>query len=340
MQDWYNELSRDLILSQFFQAEATAWLSASLPGLTRLSPADAAFFRKIFQEEELCYANSWLYLLRSTRDDQGGFGYKFVSGDMVAGVGYRDRSFSIVHPVGPNRYTGLVDLCRRIHELSQRPVVLKKVDQELYDRLVAEPQFFIERDDRDLFEEEAFPEHILQLERLFVPTPESKQRLQPFVKKVQRFERQNKLWAVKGVSWQELESNPGFERLFGYNPDKFKSYAHILKEASSAPADEGRYRVCAYYDEHGTIQGVYVSELFEPGIMGLYCAVSSKSSPGITEWMDYDFFQRLFHEGIHMLYLGGSETEGVHAYVQKLLPIVPSYLMRPLRVRHRGNKFH
>ena len=52
--------------------------------------------------------------------------------------------------------------------------------------------------------------------------------------------------------------------------------------------------------------------------------------------MDYDFFRQLFQEGIHTLYLGGSETEGVDAYIKKLLPIAPLYLMRPMQMHCEG----
>ena len=39
--------------------------------ISTLSPADTEVFRDAFQREALCYANSWLYLLRSTRNGQG-----------------------------------------------------------------------------------------------------------------------------------------------------------------------------------------------------------------------------------------------------------------------------
>jgi hypothetical protein len=326
-----NELWGESSFAQASEPEVSTQLAKFLPGFSRLSAADISIFSELFQKEELCYANSWLYFLRAARNDQGDFGYKFVSEDMVAGIGYRDHSFYIVHPIGVSRYTRLIDLCMKIYEINPGPIILKKIDQTLYKQIVEVQPFFIDRTNISLFEEEAFPEHILQLERLFAPVPEMKQRLQPFLKKVQRFERQAKLWPVQGVAWKDLRSNPGFQGLFGGSWDKYKSYAHIIKEASSIK-DNGRYKVCSYYDERGIIQGLYVSERFREGISGLYCAVSTKVFPGVTEWMDYDFFQQLFYEGIHTLYLGGSETEGVHRYVQKLLPIMPSYLMRPMLI--------
>lgn len=330
------ELFNEQFLSQAYHSELPARLSTIIPGFSRLLPTDADLFRRLFQPEDWCYANSWLYLLRAARDDQGGLGYKFVSKDMVASIGYRDHSFYIVHPMGTGRYQALLDLCMHLYEFRQGSIILKKIDQELYEQFSTAAPFPIDSARSELFEEEAFPEHILQLERLFVVTPETKQQLQPLLKKVQRFERQARLWPVPHVAWKELESNPGFQKLFGHNPAKYNNYARIIQEVTALDRGNGRYKVCSYYDERGTIHGLYVSELFEQGIMGLYCAVSAKSFPGVTEWMDYDFFRQLFQEGIHTLYLGGSETEGVHAYIQKLLPVVPTYLMRPLLLRRAG----
>jgi len=328
------DLLEEWFPSQLSQPERNIPIPAFMSGFSRLSPADTDFFHELFQKEEVCYANSWLYLLRAARDDQGDLGYKFVGKSLVAGIGYRNGSFYIIRPIGgASRYDELIDLCMRIYENFRSPIILKKIDQVLYNQFSEAQSFGIDRDSLELFEEEAFPEHVLQLGRLFEPTGEMKRHLQPFLKKVRRFEGQTRLWAVRNAAWKELESNPGFWGVFGYNPDKYKSYMQILKEASAARGDHRRYRNCAYYDERGTLHGLYVSELYQPGIMGLYCAVSARSFSGITEWMDYDFFQQLFQEGIHTLYLGGSETEGVHGYVQKLLPVVPSYLMRPLLIR-------
>lgn len=304
-------------------------LSAFVNGVSRISPADASLFREIFQREAICYARSWLYLLRATRDDNGGFGYKYLGDGMVAGIGYRHRTFYIVYPVGPRRFQALIDLCDEIYERTQCRVIVKKADATLYEQLSLRWHFQGNIDDLRLLEEEAYPEHILQLERLFGPTAGTERLLLPFLKKVRRFA--VKLWSEPGISWSELESNAGFCSLFGSDPEKYRSYKQIIREAATSRGNgEDRYKVCTYYDEKGVIQGLYVSEALEEGSMGLYCAVSSKTSPGITEWMDYDFFHQLYRQGIHTLYLGGSETQGVDAYVKKLLPLSPLYPMRPL----------
>jgi hypothetical protein len=69
------QVSHAQLIAEVPKPHMFAQLTALSPDISRLSPADADVFRNAFQREEICYANSWLYLLRSTRDDQGGFGY-------------------------------------------------------------------------------------------------------------------------------------------------------------------------------------------------------------------------------------------------------------------------
>ena len=306
-----------------------AQLTALSPDISRLLPADADVFRSAFQREEICYANSWLYLLRSTRNDQGGFGYKFVGNETLMGIGYRNNTLYLVHPMGTGRFTATRDLICELHRRIQSPIILKKIDQELYEYLISTNLFQTYAEGLTLFEEEAFPEHILPLPHLYSPEIGQYRQSSPFIRKVRQFEKSSmKLLAKKDTS--AIESQPGFHSLFGSNPDKYKSYRQIIREANSQRPGDGAYKVCVYYDEDATIHGLYISELLEERCMGLYCAISSKSSRGITEWMDYNFFQQAFHDGIDSLYLGGSETHGVHEYVKKLFPIAPSYLMRPM----------
>jgi len=325
------QVSHAQLIAEVPKQHMFAQLTALSPDISRLSPADADVFRNAFQREEICYANSWLYLLRSTRDDQGGFGYKFVGNETLMGIGYRNNTLYLVHPIGNGRFTATRDLVCELRSRIQSPIILKKIDQELYEYLSSTNLFQANADGSTLFEEEAFPEHILSLPHLYSSDVGLYCQSSPFIRKVRQFEKSSmKLLAKTDIS--DIESHPGFHRLFGPNPDKYKSYLQIIREAISQRPSDGTYKVCVYYDEDAIIHGLYISELLEERRMGLYCAVSSKSSRGITEWMDYDFFQQLFHDGIDALYLGGSETPGVHAYVKKLFPIVPPYLMRPMEM--------
>jgi hypothetical protein len=310
-------------------------LSTLESGISRLSPADAHLFRQAFQKEEVCYANSWLYTLRSTRSDLGGFGYKFVGNETLVSIGYHNNSIFLVHPMGPKRFQTVVGLCAKIYNSLKCRIILKKMDQELYEQLQSTKLFQEYTGDLTLLEEEAFSEHVLELEKLYSPSVGLYNQSIPFMRKVKRFEK-NPIELVAEAEISDIEGNPGFYNLLGYNPEKYYSYSQIINEVRSQRSNNGKYKVCTYYDEKGTIHGLYTAELLEEGRMGLYCAVSSRSFPGITEWMDYDFFKRVFNDGMDYLYFGGSETVGVDAYVKKLLPDVPSYLMRPMEACYRA----
>ncbi len=317
------KVSSSAMLAQSLFAQLTAYSSE----ISRLSPADADVFREAFQQEALCYANSWLYMLRATRNDLGGLGYKFVSADTVMGIGYRNNTLYLVRPVGPGCFDTIVDLCYYLRQRVTCAIILKKIDRHLYERLAATGLCRGQSSDEELYEEEAYPENVLPLERLYSSGVDT--RSLPLLKKVKRFAK-GTVQLVAQKQAVAIEHHPGFHYLFDPSPQKYKSYLQIIREVDGCRSD--RYTVSLYLDERGAMHGLYISELLGAESMGLYCAVSSKGGPGITEWMDYDFFQQLFHAGIRYLYLGGSETRGVDAYIQKLLPTAPPYVMRPMEI--------
>ncbi len=315
--------------SEVLEEEIFAQLTALSGDISRLSSADTAVFRDAFRHEAISYANSWLYILRSTRNGLGEVGYKFVDKGTVMGIGYRNNTLYLVHPMGPGRFDTTLDLYYQIRKYIPCPIILKKVDQRLYRHLSTTDLLQGQASAVMNFEEEAFPEHTLYLDRLYEQNFYKGHRPLPLIRKVKRFEKSSMhLFAETDIS--SIESSPGFRALFGSNPDKYRSYQQIIREANSRKSGSDQYKICAYVDEHATVQGLYISEKLGEESMGLYCAVSSRAHPGITEWMDYDFFRQLFQDGIHYVYLGGSETAGVHSYVQKLLPLAPTYFMRPM----------
>lgn len=306
-----------------------ALLTACSSNISRLSPADAEVFRNAFQQEAECYANSWLYLLRSTRNDDGESGYKFVGKETYMGIGYRNNTIYVVHPVGPGRFEETKDVVEALHQSIPYPIILKKVDQELYAYLSSTGLFQPYTDASPLYEEEAFPEHVLPLPRLYDSAGGLYHRSIPFTRKVRRFEK-TAIQLLTQTDISGLESRPGFRDLFGVHPNKYGSYLQIIREVSSQGPNNDKYKACAYYEEEGTIRGLYIAERLKERSAGLYCAVVARLAPGMTEWMDHDFFQRVFDDGITTLYLGGSETAGVNTYVKKLLPIEPPYFQRPM----------
>ena len=256
-------------------------LSALGSGISRLLPTDAGLFRQAFRNEEICYANSWLYILRSTRNDLGGLGYKFVGSETLVSIGYHNNTIFLVHPIGTGRFQTIIDLCSKIYNSLKCPIILKKIDQELYEQLQSTTLFQEYAGDLTLLEEEAFPEHVLELEKLYSPSVGLYNQSIPFIRKVKRFEK-NPIELVAEAEISDIEGNLGFHNLLGYNPDKYQSYLQIISEVRSQRPSNSRYKVCTYYDEQKIIHGLYIAELLEKSSMGLYCAVSSRSFPGIT----------------------------------------------------------
>ena len=315
---------------QISEPHLFAQLTACSSNISRLSSTDAEVFRYAFEQEDLCYANSWLYLLRSTRNDYGASGYKFVGKETYMGIGYRNNTIYIVHPMGPGRFEATRDLAEALRKNLACPIILKKVDQALYEYLSSSGLFQPFADASPLCEEEVFPEHVLLLPRLYGSEGGRYQRSSlPFMRKVRRFEK-NAIQLLVQTDISGIEHYPGFRDLFGAHPDKYRSYLQIIQEVSSQGPDNDRYKACAYCEEDGPLRGLYITERLKAQSMGLYCAVVARLAPGVTEWMDHDFFRRVSNDGISALYLGGSETAGVHAYVKKLLPTEPPYCQRPM----------
>ena len=314
-------------------------------GISNLAHTDADLFRRAFREEPTYYCNSWLYILRSARADQGNPGYKFVGKDALIAIGYRDQTVYLVHPLGKNRFVETLALCQEFHDSMRCPIILKKIDPELYAYLRSSELFQKQRyapisyDETFLkypgtmllLEEEAFPEHTLHLNDLYGSVAGAYHPSDSFIRKVKRFEK-NAVTLLSSNDCMNIENMSGFSTLFADHSEKYESYLQMIREVNSHDERDNRYQICTYYDAYKTLHGLYISETFSDGNMGLYCAVSSKAFPGITEWMDYHFFQQLYQDGIQYLYLGGSETSGVDAYVKKLFPSTPPYLLRHMQL--------
>lgn len=328
----------------------SAQVVVSSNNISRLVPSDAVLFREAFQQEPTYYCNNWLYILRSTRGDYGDYGYKFIDKDVLIGIGYRHHTVYLVHPMGKNRCAATLSLCQQIQQSLGCSIVLKKLDQELHEYL-ASSELFLRQESAPLLpvetfpeyqdnamslEEEAFPEHTLHLDTLYNRDTGSFMQSGSFMRKVKRFEK-NTLTLTSRNDLRHIETMPGFSTLFASHPEKYHSYLQMIREVNTHNAEDTTYKVRAYYDERATIHGIYIAASLGPGKMGLYCAISSRDFPGITEWMDHDFFRRLYQDQIEDLYLGGSETSGVDTYIKKLFPITPLYRLQPMQLESRDD---
>lgn len=298
--------------------------------LNRLTPDDCRSFHQYASLRSVCYANSWLYHLRSARNQDGSLGYHCHGEGFFATFGLRDSFATCVSPMGQDRFAQTLQLCRLIGAKAKLPVVIKKVDAELQRCLLQQEGFSICSDDR-LMEDEAFPEHYLDLMSLF----DEKCQLSRKAKQLQRRVRQFDLQNVKLFATDEFDSKPdgivaALERLASRKSSKHQAYFHLCRFVQAQEISRDGFFCKVYVDHNHHVHGLYIAQRLEDETAGLYCAITSRAYSYATERMDVAFFQWLRQMGIRKLMLGGSETAGVHHYVQKLLPIQMESSSRPL----------
>ena len=130
-----------MVHTHFSESMLSSAIGSVAKHISRLSPEDACLFREKFCQEPTYYCNSWLYILRSTRDDWGDPGYKLVDEDVLIGMGYRNHTVYLVHPMGDQRFSTTLALCQTIRKKTPYSIMLKKLDQDLYAYLAANGLF-------------------------------------------------------------------------------------------------------------------------------------------------------------------------------------------------------
>lgn len=303
-----------------------------IQGVSPLDSSDALLFREHFTRDEPCYANSWLYLLRSTRRHFGELGFKFLSEQCLIGLGYRSQVIYVSRIYGTIQRSEVVALCTHLKNLTGFPVVLKKMDGKLRDSLLELPRFHSYETESlpEFLEDERYPENQICKDTLFLPNFELKSIAENLIKKSRHFQRiKSDLQTGFNVRMEAGDVLKGLSILANGNQNKYSAYDPIIREVFDSQGKHGTYLTGLFMDGQD-IQGLYIGEILSQGIMGLYCALSSRQWNGQTEWMDVRFFEHAFRSGITTILLGGSETRGVDQYVRKLLPTQPPYLMSPL----------
>lgn len=308
-------------------------LLTKVEGVCRLTPNDANLFRCAFNCESLLYANSWLYILRGSRNAEGELGYKFYKQGVIVGIGFRNGLFYLTRPIGKRRFEIVLHLCHQLKALTESQIILKKLDGDLYRYLITKDSFYKSTDVNDIgiFEDEAFPEHLVTLSKLFAADLTLNPSAHNLSRQIKRFQKSAiTLTPVSNFQRNEIEDIlNAMYKLIGTHQEKYYAYLPIIREVFTKKLDRRRYKICAFYE--GTrMHGLYIAEFLSSETMGLYCALSSRAISGITEWMDVYFLQSVFQDGIKVMLLGGSETKGVDGYVKKLLPETPDCGLYPL----------
>ena len=275
--------------------------------------------------KEVSYQDGWLYPLRAARQYHGERGVLLYGSHWSFAVGYRANHFVIVRPRGHGRFSEFLDFCTLLNKTTNLSLVVKGCTPELYSFLRT-TCFFKTRDEvknKSIFEDEAYPEKLLNLPTVLTnPT-------KAWLRKIIRFHKTSGI-SLDCVDLQEYFKDYDQVRdLFSWKKEQCDAYREILKEMLNTSDHHPSFLGKAYIHDH-RIQGLYVAERLSEQCWGLYCAVGSRMTPGITEWMDYHFFNLIYKLGCQQLLLGGSENIGVSRYVSKLNPESPSFSTYPM----------
>lgn len=299
--------------------------------ISSLTLDDSKLFRDFFFKENLCHSNSWLYTLRTTRDDNGELGYKYWHQNSLIGIGVRNEIIYLMHPMGTWDSKKIIDLCRQISDNTDFPIILRRVGNNLNKSLINSERF-TPVDNRNDLEDDAFPETIIRPSTIYLPNLKLNPLASKLLKKAKRFEH-TQIMLSFDTSVKTFGENRLIEALLEMSNgihDKFTSYTMMLKEVISITKNQTYYKSYIFYYE-SKIHGIYIVEFLNSQSVGLYCALTSKAFPGITEWIDMEFFRKMRELEIETVFLGGSETIGVYRYIDKLLPSFPNYQMHSLK---------
>lgn len=307
----------------------------SIPGVSSLVFGDEPLFRVAFPKDAVYYSRSWLYVLRASHLDDSRLGYKYFTSDLVVVIGHRNGYTYVTPVLDTTKGIRLRELCDALVEATGYQVILKKLLPTI---LVTESTFEAEvQPGRTILplEDDSVAESLLRLDKLFI---NKSGVLNPVAKRVARkvhaFEiRGGRLTAVDDISQVPLSS---VERFLRQWPEKYASYMPMIRYLHAKKDSLHFYRSMVFMDGDD-VKAVYLAEKMSLQEIGLYCGVTARDEPGITEWMDVFFFKTLLREGSKIVYLGGAEREGIAHFCSKLIPYKPDYtvratLYRPSRV--------
>jgi hypothetical protein len=302
----------------------------SIQGLSSLTFEDENILRAAFVEDFIQYSKSFLYLLRASHGEDGSIGYKFIDKELKAVIGNRKKTIYITPINDTTHGQRLQQLCDEIFHKTGYRVLIKKFSKKTYPKLT---KYIKSIRLTNKLEDDACPETLIKLSKLFV-TPEGtvNRKAKRFFRKVKRFKKIPMHLEMEIINDLSLVSQGKIEDFLKRDPKKYISYHPIIIYLYKHLNDD-RYSVTVFLHK-GVVQAIYVVEHFSASEAGLYCGVTAKDQPGITEWMDYLVFQNMFFEGIRTVYLGGSENKGINYFVKKLLPESPPYEVKTVEYNY------
>lgn len=310
-----------------------------IEGISKFTFTDYPKFIKHFNEEKKRYSSSWLYTLRAARDELGKLSFKFSHKKLLFTISKRKNVIYIGKPFGLSEdnideFFKVIDYLRRTNKES---ILVKKLSPEFGSKIRKE---FDCREDFEahstLFEDEAYPEKIVDLNNLFETKYSNIIKAKPLRRGVNRYKNSSGAFTMKSFDNEDkIDSNLIFkvlEKVSRKNIDKKLAYSSLLNYVISTKNRNSRIILRIYHTEN-KFHGLYLLEKLSQDSLGFYCGLTSIEYPGLTEYLDYLVLQEAFLNGYRWVNLGGSETEGVYKYNKKFLPIVPDYIEAPVLIK-------
>jgi|GEM_PF-337374 hypothetical protein len=290
----------------------------SIEGVSPLVFNDEPTINLAISHTEVRHKTSWLYCLRASRDDTGKLGYKSIKDGIVVIIGIRNKHVYLMPVVDGNNIYAIHGLCRQLYEITHLPIIVRRAELSVADNM----PLLDCRDTHVPLEDDEQPEAILDFRKIFTPDGELirqavrwRRKLAAFAPKIHEYSVSTSLHAVAKHQIDAFFSSPLVTH-------KRSSYEKIVQFMSKTK--NNRYG-CMIFVKGDDIRGLYVYELLGLGKAGLYCGLTTRDEPGLTEWMDYHAFRDLYIRGVHQLFLGGAEKVGVDKYIDKLLAQKPPY---------------
>jgi hypothetical protein len=293
----------------------------NVPNLTALTFDDESVVHAALRGSQWRYSSSWLYTLRTSHVEHGLAGYKYISNDLVAFVGFRHNCLYVTAAYDLTHGVALHKLCRTLVKVTGARIILKKFSDELYNQCPYE-----EISNSVLREDDTCPETKIELQKLFIgPDLHINPVTRKLARRARAFEqREMRLDIVTDIQQVPLAA---LELFLAQDINKYASYIQILRYLAERPENIYQYRTMVFLSK-GVVRGLYMAEVLSLTDLGLYGAITSKDIGGITEWMDIYFFRAMIEHGTQTIFLGGAENSGIAQYITKLIPYKPFYATR------------
>lgn len=310
-----------------------------IEGISKFTFTDYPKFSKNFKEEKAKYSSSWLYTLRSARDDAGDLSHKFLHGNLLFTISKRKGIIYIGKPFGlsEDNIDEFLKVIDRLRKSNKEPILIKKLTQEFIDKIRNEFECRdISKANSSLYEDEAYPEKIVDLNSLFEPKYKQITKSKPLRKGVNRYKNNNGAYDMECLSNEDKINADLFfrvlEKVSRKNLEKKLAFTPLINYITSRKNINCRIILRIYHIEN-EYHGLYLLEKLSADSLGFYCGLTSIKYPGVTEYLDYLVLKEAFRNGYRWVNFGGSETEGVYRYNRKFKPLEPDYIELPLLIK-------